>query len=109
MHVRLEALDSPMPVSTALACSKSPTRPAGRTKDVPISVETPVIYWPFDASASDPSVSVREEISPPWTAEPLCFRCPVPGDAEDYYLSLRLFRSIECEIATHAPRLDSLD
>lgn len=58
-----------MPVSTALACRMSPTRPAGRTKDVPRSVETPVIYWPFEATASDPSVSVSEEISPPWTAE----------------------------------------
>jgi hypothetical protein len=65
----MDKLESPMPVSVALACRTSPARPAGRTKDVPISVETPVIYCPFDASAREPSVSVSEVISPPWAAD----------------------------------------
>jgi hypothetical protein len=36
-------LDTPMPVRAAFACKTSPTLPAGRTKEVPMSVETPVI------------------------------------------------------------------
>jgi hypothetical protein len=88
-----EKLDRPMPASTALACRTSPGRPAGRTNDVPISVDTPVIYWPFDASASDPSVSVSEEISPPWAADNV--RIQGPNSTFNGYLSARLFRSIE--------------
>lgn len=45
----------------------SPGRPDGLTKLALISVDTPVIHCPFVATASDPIVSVRLKISPPWT------------------------------------------
>jgi len=59
--------DAPMAVRTARARSTSPARPPGRTNDVPMSVERPVIHLPIVATASEPSVSVRERISPPCT------------------------------------------
>jgi hypothetical protein len=40
--------------------------PPGLRKDAPISVDTPVIKWPFDATAKDPRVSVKVRIRPPW-------------------------------------------
>ena len=57
----------PMPVTIAFAVRMSPGLPAGLTNDVPMSTETPVMYWPFVATASEPIVSVRDKISPPWT------------------------------------------
>lgn len=57
----------PIPVTTAVAVSSSPTRPAGLTNEVPMSTETPVMYCPLVATASEPSVSVRDMISPPCT------------------------------------------
>lgn len=59
--------DSPIPVRTAFACKTSPTRPPGRTKEVPMSVETPVMKWPLLATASDPRVSVSDSKRPPCT------------------------------------------
>ena len=54
-----------MPVITALAVRMSPAFPAGFTNDVPISTDTPVIYWPLVATAREPNVSVRDKIKPP--------------------------------------------
>lgn len=54
-----------MAVTMALACKMSPGLPAGRTKDVPMSVETPVIHFPLDAMAREPMVSVSDRIRPP--------------------------------------------
>ena len=51
----------------ALAKSVSPVLPAGRTNEVATSVDRPVMKWPLEATASDPSVSVRDSNSPPWT------------------------------------------
>lgn len=56
-----------MPVTTAFAVSTSPALPPGLTKDVPMSTDTPVMYWPLVATASEPRVSVRDMIRPPWT------------------------------------------
>ncbi len=44
-----------------------PTRPAGFRNDVPMSTDTPVIYWPLVANAREPNVSVIDSIKPPWT------------------------------------------
>ena len=45
----------------------SPARPLGFTNDVPMSTDTPVMYCPCVATASEPSVSVSDMMSPPWT------------------------------------------
>lgn len=60
-------MDAPIPVTTAFAVSTSPSRPLGFTNEVPMSTETPVMYWPLVATASEPSVSVSDMISPPCT------------------------------------------
>ena len=56
-----------MAVSVAVIFSSSPDLPAGFTKDVEMSVDTPVMYWPWLATASEPSVSVSDIIRPPCT------------------------------------------
>ena len=60
---------SPIAVREALACEAPLTHPPGLTNEVPMSVETPVIYCPFETTARDPRVSVRESMRPPWTTE----------------------------------------
>ena len=57
----------PMAVSVAVIFNSSPGLPAGFTKDVEISVDTPVMYWPWLATAREPSVSVSDIIRPPCT------------------------------------------
>jgi len=57
----------PMAVSVAVIFSSSPGLPAGFTKDVEISVDTPVMYWPLLATAREPRVSVSDIIRPPCT------------------------------------------
>jgi hypothetical protein len=59
--------NAPMAVRVATILNSSPGFPAGFTKDVEISVDTPVMYWPWLATASEPSVSVRDMIRPPCT------------------------------------------
>ena len=55
----------PIPVNEAVMFRISPGRPAGRTNEAPISVETPVMYWPFVATAREPRVSVKDRMRPP--------------------------------------------
>ena len=58
---------TPIAVSVALIVNSSPGFPAGFTKEVEMSVDTPVMYWPWVATASEPSVSVSDMIRPPCT------------------------------------------
>ena len=60
-------MGAPIAVSVAFIFSSSPGFPAGFTKDVEMSVDTPVMYWPWLATASEPSVSVSDMIRPPCT------------------------------------------
>ena len=56
---------SPIPVTVATIFRTSPGFPAGLTKDAETSVETPVMYWPLEPTASEPIVSVKDRIKPP--------------------------------------------
>lgn len=60
-------MNVPIAVSVAVIFSSFPGVPAGFTKDAEISVDTPVMYWPWLATASEPSVSVSDMIKPPCT------------------------------------------
>lgn len=59
--------DRPSEVKVALANNLSPIFPAGRIKDVEMSVDRPVMKCPLDATAREPSVSVSDNKSPPCT------------------------------------------
>jgi hypothetical protein len=57
----------PIAVSVAVILNSSPGFPAGFTNDVETSVDTPVMYWPWLATASEPRVSVSDMMRPPCT------------------------------------------
>jgi hypothetical protein len=57
--------DTPIAVTTALPVRMSPAPPAGLMNEAPISVDRPVEYSPFVATASEPRVSVKDRMRPP--------------------------------------------